>query len=268
MPVPSGRALELLDYLGVADRADHLPRKLSGGQQQRVAVARALANNPPLILADEPTAALDAVRGRQVMELFRRIAREQGACVIVVTHDYRALDGFDRLLRLDQGQMSEEHFGQYTLAPSAAPRQWGWVGVGWCRPSQGEGKPVGQHCRSAEDQGVLRFHRPRLQEPRSACRDKQTERHQNVHCEDCSTLAVETERSTGTPIRERVDCPDYQDDRKGDLDPCGYPWHSGARSSMHDEGPSGLRVRPHNSDDGWHAARSARTTRWVSGRVE
>ena len=115
------RALELLDYLGVADRADHLPRELSGGQQQRVAVARALANDPSLILADEPTAALDAVRGRQVMELFRRVAREQGACVIVVTHDHRALDGFDRLLRLDQGRMSEGHVGEYLVGPSPAP---------------------------------------------------------------------------------------------------------------------------------------------------
>ena len=62
------RAMELLDYLGVADRAHHLPRQLSGGQQQRVAIARALANEPSLILADEPTAALDADRGRQVMD--------------------------------------------------------------------------------------------------------------------------------------------------------------------------------------------------------
>ena len=71
--------MELLDYLGVGERADHLPSKLSGGEQQRVAVARALANRPSLILADEPTAALDSVRGRQVMELFRKVAHEQNA---------------------------------------------------------------------------------------------------------------------------------------------------------------------------------------------
>ncbi|MFD2029152.1 ABC transporter ATP-binding protein [Ancylobacter dichloromethanicus] len=69
----------LLAALDLAHRADHLPAKLSGGEQQRVAVARALANTPPLILADEPTAALDSVRGRQVMEIFRRIAGTRGA---------------------------------------------------------------------------------------------------------------------------------------------------------------------------------------------
>ena len=97
------RAMELLDYLGVADRADAYPNTLSGGQQQRVAVARALANSPSLILADEPTAALDSVRGRQVMELFRKVAHEQKAAVMVVTHDHRALDVFDRALEMEDG---------------------------------------------------------------------------------------------------------------------------------------------------------------------
>ncbi len=97
------RALELLEYLGVADRCRSLPSMLSGGQQQRVAVARALANDPSLILADEPTAALDSHRGRQVMELFRMVAHEQKAGVIVVTHDQRALDVFDRILEMEDG---------------------------------------------------------------------------------------------------------------------------------------------------------------------
>ncbi len=101
------RAMELLDYLGVGERADHLPSKLSGGEQQRVAVARALANRPSLILADEPTAALDSVRGRQVMELFRRVAHEQNAGVIVVTHDHRALDVFDRTFEMEDGKLRE-----------------------------------------------------------------------------------------------------------------------------------------------------------------
>lgn len=97
------RAMELLDYLGVADRAANLPSMLSGGQQQRVAVARALANEPRVILADEPTAALDKERGRQVMELFAKVAHEQGAGVIVVTHDQRALDVFDTVYEMEDG---------------------------------------------------------------------------------------------------------------------------------------------------------------------
>jgi len=99
------RAMELLDYLGVADRADNLPDALSGGQQQRVAVARALANHPSLILADEPTAALDSHRGRQVMELFRKVAHERAAAVLVVTHDPRSLDVFDRTCEMEDGRL-------------------------------------------------------------------------------------------------------------------------------------------------------------------
>ncbi len=97
------RALELLDYLGVADRAGNMPAALSGGQQQRVAVARALANQPSIILADEPTAALDRSRGRQVMELFAKVAHEQNAGVIVVTHDERTLEVFDTIYEMEDG---------------------------------------------------------------------------------------------------------------------------------------------------------------------
>ncbi len=99
------RAQELLDQLGVGPRANNLPDALSGGEQQRVAVARALANEPSLILADEPTAALDSERGRQVMELFARIAHEHNAGVIVVTHDHRTLDVFDRTLDVEDGMI-------------------------------------------------------------------------------------------------------------------------------------------------------------------
>jgi putative ABC transport system ATP-binding protein len=99
------RAMELLEYLGVGERAHHLPSALSGGEQQRVAVARALANRPSLLLADEPTAALDSVRGRQVMELFRKVAHEQRTAVLVVTHDHRALDVFDRSLEMEDGKL-------------------------------------------------------------------------------------------------------------------------------------------------------------------
>jgi putative ABC transport system ATP-binding protein len=101
------RGMELLEYLGVADRAANLPSMLSGGQQQRVAVARALANRPSVILADEPTAALDGHRGRQVMELFAKVAHEQGSAVIVVTHDHRSLDVFDTTYEMEDGVISQ-----------------------------------------------------------------------------------------------------------------------------------------------------------------
>jgi putative ABC transport system ATP-binding protein len=102
------RALELLDYLGVADRADYMPSQLSGGQQQRVAIARALANQPSVVLADEPTAALDKRRGRQVMELFRMVAHEQNGGVVVVTHDHRSLDVFDTIYEMEDGIITQQ----------------------------------------------------------------------------------------------------------------------------------------------------------------
>ncbi len=110
---PGARATELLDYLGVLGRADAFPSELSGGEQQRVAIARALTNNPSLILADEPTAALDKARGRAVMELFRDVAHEQDAAVLVVTHDQRALDVFDVIYQMEDGRLS----GGATLIP-------------------------------------------------------------------------------------------------------------------------------------------------------
>jgi putative ABC transport system ATP-binding protein len=102
------RALELLDQFGIADRAGNLPSMLSGGQQQRVAVARSLANRPSVILADEPTAALDSQRGRQVMELFAEVAHERGAGGIVVIHDQRALDVFDTTYGMEDGLIERQ----------------------------------------------------------------------------------------------------------------------------------------------------------------
>lgn len=107
------RAQELLDELGVGDRADHRVSMLSGGQQQRIAVARALANHPSVILADEPTAALDSQLGRQVMELFRNVARDHGAGVIIVTHDQRTLEVFDSVYEMEDGVI---HTNDKTLA--------------------------------------------------------------------------------------------------------------------------------------------------------
>lgn len=97
------RAAELLDEFGVLERSYDKPSRLSGGEQQRVAIARALANNPAVILADEPTAALDSQRAKQVMELFAKIAHGQNAGVIVVTHDHRYLDVFDAIFEIEDG---------------------------------------------------------------------------------------------------------------------------------------------------------------------
>jgi putative ABC transport system ATP-binding protein len=99
------RASELLAYLELGHRANALPANLSGGEQQRVAIGRALANAPPIILADEPTASLDTERGTKVMDLLRRIAREGRAAVIAVTHDERMIEGFDTIYRLADGRL-------------------------------------------------------------------------------------------------------------------------------------------------------------------
>lgn len=104
--VSQTRADELLGYLEIAHRADALPANLSGGEQQRVAIGRALANQPPLILADEPTASLDTERGTKVMSLLRRIARERNSAVITVTHDQRMIEGFDTVYHLGDGQLA------------------------------------------------------------------------------------------------------------------------------------------------------------------
>ncbi|MCB9652867.1 MAG: ABC transporter ATP-binding protein [Deltaproteobacteria bacterium] len=101
------RSRALLEYLDVVHRENAYPEMLSGGEQQRVAIARALANEPSLVLADEPTAALDSVRSRIVMELFRKVAHERGAAVLVVTHDHRALDVFDRLYEMEDGRIRD-----------------------------------------------------------------------------------------------------------------------------------------------------------------
>ncbi len=110
------RAKELLGYLEIAHRADSLPANLSGGEQQRVAIGRALANEPPLILADEPTAALDTERGTKVMALLKKIARERNSAVITVTHDHRMIEGFDTVYHLDDGVLVRMPQGQALAA--------------------------------------------------------------------------------------------------------------------------------------------------------
>ena len=102
------RAEELLAKFDLSERKNFMPKELSGGQQQRVAIARALANTPELLLADEPTAALDSVMGRKVMELLKQIAHEHDTGVLVVTHDHRAIDVFDRIWIMEDGKIKEQ----------------------------------------------------------------------------------------------------------------------------------------------------------------
>lgn len=103
----NAKAKELLEYLGVGDKLDKMPSQLSGGQSQRVAIARSLANSPRIILADEPTAALDAERALSVMQLLKKLSVEQDVAIIVVTHDERMLPLFDRVLRVEDGYIKE-----------------------------------------------------------------------------------------------------------------------------------------------------------------
>jgi putative ABC transport system ATP-binding protein len=106
------RAIPWLERVGLGERLQHTPEKLSGGERQRVAIARALASEPSLILADEPTGNLDSVRSREIVELLRSIARERGACVLLVTHDQEAAAIADRRVMLRDGRLLEEDPGE------------------------------------------------------------------------------------------------------------------------------------------------------------
>jgi putative ABC transport system ATP-binding protein len=99
------KAKELLQAVGLADHINYYPHNLSGGQKQRVAIARALVSHPKMILADEPTAALDSKSGHDVVELMRKLAREQGSTILIVTHDSRILDVADRIIELEDGRL-------------------------------------------------------------------------------------------------------------------------------------------------------------------
>ena len=97
------RAEELLDLVGMGDRMLHQPNELSGGQKQRVAIARAMANDPAIILADEPTGALDSKTGRMVMDLFHRLNREQGKTIVLITHNQELAEETGRILTMRDG---------------------------------------------------------------------------------------------------------------------------------------------------------------------
>jgi putative ABC transport system ATP-binding protein len=100
------RSVEMLDAVGLSDHVDDLPAKLSGGQKQRVAIARALVRNPKIVLADEPTAALDKKAGRDVVDLLQKLAKAQGCTILLVTHDNRILDIADRIITLEDGRLT------------------------------------------------------------------------------------------------------------------------------------------------------------------
>ncbi len=101
------RAMELLEYLEVGNRAEAFPASLSGGEAQRVAIARALANKPRIVLADEPTAALDSERAGIVMDLLRKVSIDQQAAVVVVTHDEKIYDRLDHISHLRDGVLEQ-----------------------------------------------------------------------------------------------------------------------------------------------------------------
>ncbi len=101
----NARATEMLETVGLGDRINYYPDNLSGGQKQRVAIARALVSHPQIVLADEPTAALDSKSGRDVVDLMQKLAREQGCTILLVTHDNRILDIADRIVNMEDGRL-------------------------------------------------------------------------------------------------------------------------------------------------------------------
>ncbi len=99
------KATAILEQVGLGNRVDYYPEKLSGGQRQRVAIARDLASHPKIVLADEPTAALDKKSGRDVVEIMYKLAKEQGCTILLVTHDNRILDIGDRIIYMEDGKL-------------------------------------------------------------------------------------------------------------------------------------------------------------------
>lgn len=105
------KAMELLEMVGMKERREHTPDELSGGQKQRVAIARALMNDPAIILADEPTGALDSVTGRKIMDLFHQLHREKGITIVLITHSNELAEETERVLTLKDGLFVGERKG-------------------------------------------------------------------------------------------------------------------------------------------------------------
>lgn len=103
------RSTEILEHVGLGERINYYPDSLSGGQKQRVAIARALVSHPKIVLADEPTAALDSKTGRDVVNLMQKLAQEQGCTILLVTHDNRILDIADRIVSLEDGKLVSDN---------------------------------------------------------------------------------------------------------------------------------------------------------------
>lgn len=111
------RAQELLEQVGLGEKYNSFPADLSGGQKQRVAVARALAGDPAIILADEPTAALDSHTGRKLMQMMRELARQRDRAVVIVTHDSRVLEFADRTIRIEDGLIANSEQPKTATTP-------------------------------------------------------------------------------------------------------------------------------------------------------
>lgn len=109
------RATEALERVGLSERIHHAPNELSGGQQQRVAIARAIVNEPAILLADEPTGALDSKTGEEIMELFQTLHREQGQTVILVTHDPHVARHTDRIIKLSDGYVISDEINPHPV---------------------------------------------------------------------------------------------------------------------------------------------------------
>ena len=115
------RAANALERVGLGDRTHHAPNELSGGQQQRVAIARALVNEPAILLADEPTGALDSRTGVEIMELFQNLHRDSGQTVILVTHDSYIARHTDRIIKLSDGRIVSDEINHHPIK-AGAPR--------------------------------------------------------------------------------------------------------------------------------------------------